>query len=195
MIPIHLRAKSWALSLWTGALGGILLGLLGGGALILAIGDTPPVTIREAREIDGVAFRGGRLDLLQTIDRTRDCAVSTSRYLWRWIDVDGERVLIARLADGTCAAIGGLCSHQVAYLEDGVLEGNTVLCPRHGAAFALTTGEPLSAPADMPECRAIHPTWRPMTSATMHRWWDSPVVRSRSMASVAMDTAVSKPKV
>ena len=66
------------------------------------------------------------------------------------IDVDGERVLLARLADGTCAAIGGLCSHQVAYLEDGVLEGNTVLCPRHGAAFALTTGEPLSAPADMP---------------------------------------------
>ena len=92
MIPIHLRAKSWALSLWTGALGGILLGLLGGGALILAIGDTPPVTIREAREIDGVPFRGGRLDLLQTIDRTRDCAVSTSRYLWRWIDVDGEQI-------------------------------------------------------------------------------------------------------
>lgn len=34
-----------------------------------------------------------------------------------------------------------------------------------------------------------------ITSATMQRWWDSPVVRIRSMASVAMDTAVSKPKV
>lgn len=51
------------------------------------------------------------------------------------------------------------------------------------------------APADIPESRAIHPTSRPMTSATMHLWWDSPVVRSRSMAWVAMDTAVSKPKV
>ena len=47
----------------------------------------------------------------------------------------------------------------------------------------------------MPECSAIQPTWRPITSATMQRWWDSPVVRIRSMASVAMDTAVSKPKV
>jgi 3-phenylpropionate/trans-cinnamate dioxygenase ferredoxin subunit len=66
------------------------------------------------------------------------------------VDVDGERVLLVRRPDGTCAAIGGLCTHQVAYLEDGVLEGDTVLCPRHGAAFALTTGEPLTAPADMP---------------------------------------------
>jgi 3-phenylpropionate/trans-cinnamate dioxygenase ferredoxin component len=66
------------------------------------------------------------------------------------VDVAGERVLVVRQADGTCAAIGGLCSHQVAYLEDGVLEGDKVLCPRHGAAFALATGEPLTAPADMP---------------------------------------------
>jgi 3-phenylpropionate/trans-cinnamate dioxygenase ferredoxin subunit len=66
------------------------------------------------------------------------------------IDLAGERVLIARKTDGTCAAIGGLCSHQVAYLEDGVLEDDKVLCPRHGAAFALATGEPLTAPADMP---------------------------------------------
>ena len=49
------------------------------------------------------------------------------------------------------------------------------------------------APAAMPACRAIQPTWRPMTSATMQRWCESPVVRRRSMASVAMLTAVSKP--
>ena len=51
------------------------------------------------------------------------------------------------------------------------------------------------APAAMPECRAIQPTWRPMTSATMQRLCDSPVVRRRSMASVAIWTAVSKPNV
>ena len=49
------------------------------------------------------------------------------------------------------------------------------------------------APAAMPACRAIHPTWRPMTSATMQRWWESPVVRRRSIASEAMFTAVSNP--
>ena len=49
------------------------------------------------------------------------------------------------------------------------------------------------APPAMPECRAIQPTWRPMTSTTMQRPCDSAVVRSRSIASVAISTAVSKP--
>jgi 3-phenylpropionate/trans-cinnamate dioxygenase ferredoxin subunit len=64
-------------------------------------------------------------------------------------DVAGERVLVAR-AGGRLHAVGGLCTHQIAHLEDGVLEGNRVSCPRHGACFDLETGEPLSAPADMP---------------------------------------------
>ena len=51
------------------------------------------------------------------------------------------------------------------------------------------------APPAMPACRAIQPACRPITSTTRTRWWDSAVVCSRSMASVAMLTAVSKPKV
>ncbi len=51
------------------------------------------------------------------------------------------------------------------------------------------------APPAIPACRAIQPAWRPITSTTSTRWWDSAVVWSRSMASVAMLTAVSKPKV
>ena len=51
------------------------------------------------------------------------------------------------------------------------------------------------APPARPECSAIQPAWRPITSTTSARWWDSAVVRSRSIASVAMPTAVSKPKV
>ncbi len=51
------------------------------------------------------------------------------------------------------------------------------------------------APAAMPECSAIQPTCLPMTSATMQRLCESPVVRRRSMASVAICTAVSKPNV
>ena len=47
----------------------------------------------------------------------------------------------------------------------------------------------------MPACRAIQPAWRPITSTTSTRWCDSAVVCSRSIASLAMLTAVSKPKV
>ncbi|CAM5721427.1 hypothetical protein SALBM135S_03511 [Streptomyces alboniger] len=51
------------------------------------------------------------------------------------------------------------------------------------------------APPAMPDSRAIQPAWRPMTSTTITRWWESAVVFRRSMASVATPTAVSKPKV
>jgi nitrite reductase/ring-hydroxylating ferredoxin subunit len=65
------------------------------------------------------------------------------------VDVAGERVLVAHLKGKWCA-IGGICTHQVSHLEDGVLEDGRVLCPRHGAAFDLATGAPLTAPADLP---------------------------------------------
>ena len=92
MTSSQFNVRSWVRSLGAGALGGIVLGLLSGIAVILAIGETPPITIRAAREVDGVAVRGGRLDLLFTVDRTRDCPATTSRYLWRWVEVDGTSV-------------------------------------------------------------------------------------------------------
>ena len=52
-----------------------------------------------------------------------------------------------------------------------------------------------SPPAAMPACRAIQPASRPMTSTSITRWWLAAVVWIRSIASVAMPTAVSKPKV
>ena len=51
------------------------------------------------------------------------------------------------------------------------------------------------APPAMPACRAIQPACRPITSTTSTRWCDSAVVCSRSIASIAMFTAVSNPKV
>ena len=52
-----------------------------------------------------------------------------------------------------------------------------------------------SAPPASPECSAIQPAWRPITSTTITRLWLSAVVCSRSIASVAICTAVSKPNV
>ena len=51
------------------------------------------------------------------------------------------------------------------------------------------------APPAMPACSAIQPACRPITSTTSARWCDSAVVCSRSIASIAMFTAVSKPNV
>ena len=52
-----------------------------------------------------------------------------------------------------------------------------------------------SAPPAIPLITAIQPVWRPITSTTMTRLWDSAVVWSRSIASVQIETAVSKPNV
>ncbi len=59
-------------------------------------------------------------------------------------DVGPERVLVARVRGRLCA-VGGLCTHQIAHLEDGVLEDNRVLCPRHGAALRPAHGRAADA--------------------------------------------------
>ena len=52
-----------------------------------------------------------------------------------------------------------------------------------------------SAPPAIPDITAIQPVCRPITSTTITRLCDSAVVCSRSIASVQIETAVSKPKV
>ena len=52
-----------------------------------------------------------------------------------------------------------------------------------------------SAPPAMPLVTASQPAWRPMTSTTITRSCDSAVVCRRSIASVAIETAVSNPNV
>ena len=52
-----------------------------------------------------------------------------------------------------------------------------------------------SAPPAIPACVAIQPAWRPITSTTITRLWDSAVVCRRSIASVTICTAVLKPNV
>jgi len=52
-----------------------------------------------------------------------------------------------------------------------------------------------SAPPAIPAITAIQPVWRPITSHTITRSCDSAVECRRSMASVAIVTAVSKPNV
>jgi 3-phenylpropionate/trans-cinnamate dioxygenase ferredoxin subunit len=65
------------------------------------------------------------------------------------VEWDDHRVAVFRIGDDVYA-IGDRCSHAEASLSEGDVYGLEVECPRHGAEFDLTTGEPGSLPATVP---------------------------------------------
>jgi len=63
-----------------------------------------------------------------------------------FIEVDGKPIVIFNVA-GHLFAIGDVCSHDDGPLGDGEVEGEEIVCPRHGARFDLRTGKVASMPA------------------------------------------------
>lgn len=64
-------------------------------------------------------------------------------------EVDGVRVALCNV-NGKFYAIDDVCTHDGGPLDQGVLEGNLVECPRHGAKFDVTTGAVVAMPATAP---------------------------------------------
>src|SRR5918996_5399810 len=65
--------------------------------------------------------------------------------------VNADDIMIAVFnVDGAYYAIEDVCTHDGAPLAGGVLEGDQIICPRHGAHFCLKTGEALTPPAYEP---------------------------------------------
>ena len=67
----------------------------------------------------------------------------------RVVDLDGAQVAVFNL-DGHLYAIEDVCTHDGGVLTGGPVEGDCIVCPRHGARFSIKTGEALSAPAFEP---------------------------------------------
>jgi len=65
------------------------------------------------------------------------------------VEVDGVTVAVFNIG-GTFYAIEDTCTHDGGELAGGALEGDVVICPRHGARFCLRTGAALSPPAYEP---------------------------------------------
>lgn len=55
--------------------------------------------------------------------------------------VGGRRVAVFRRRDGGLSALDAACPHRGGPLADGIVGMGLVVCPLHGRAFALDSGE------------------------------------------------------
>jgi 3-phenylpropionate/trans-cinnamate dioxygenase ferredoxin subunit len=62
------------------------------------------------------------------------------------VDVDGASAVIFNIG-GQYYAIEDVCTHDGAEIASGDLQGDEIVCPRHGARFCVKTGAVKSAPA------------------------------------------------
>lgn len=62
------------------------------------------------------------------------------------VDVDGIDVAIFNI-EGEFFAIQDICTHDGGEIVSGILEGDEIVCPRHGARFCIKTGKVKSPPA------------------------------------------------
>ena len=65
------------------------------------------------------------------------------------VEIDGAIVAVFNIA-GSFYAIEDVCTHDGGELAGGAVEGDVVICPRHGARFCLRTGAALTPPAYEP---------------------------------------------
>ena len=64
----------------------------------------------------------------------------------RVADADGIAVAVFNLG-GEYFAIKDVCPHDGGELANGKLDGEVIICPRHGARFSIKSGVVLSPPA------------------------------------------------
>ncbi|HEX3671712.1 MAG TPA: non-heme iron oxygenase ferredoxin subunit [Candidatus Cybelea sp.] len=67
----------------------------------------------------------------------------------RRVLIDSLEILLCNV-DGKIYAIEDVCTHDGGPLDQGELEGERVVCPRHGATFDVKTGDALTLPAVVP---------------------------------------------
>jgi nitrite reductase/ring-hydroxylating ferredoxin subunit/uncharacterized membrane protein len=63
------------------------------------------------------------------------------------VDVGGTRVLVA-VVEGKPYAMGAVCTHERAFLDEGGVVGHEVTCPLHFSCFDVRTGEVTAPPAE-----------------------------------------------
>lgn len=78
------------------------------------------------------------------IDAIAESALAEGEHIV--VDVEGVDVALFNLS-GQFYAIEDVCSHDGTEIASGELDGDEIVCPRHGARFCVKTGAVKCAPA------------------------------------------------
>ena len=62
----------------------------------------------------------------------------------------GDSPILLCNVDDHIYAIEDVCTHDGGELDQGELEGDRIMCPRHGSYFDVKTGDALTLPAVLP---------------------------------------------
>jgi 3-phenylpropionate/trans-cinnamate dioxygenase ferredoxin component len=81
------------------------------------------------------------------IDVTAETALADGEHVI--VEMNGTDVAVFKL-DGQFYAIEDSCTHDGTEIASGKLEGDEIICPRHGARFCIKTGAVKSPPAYEP---------------------------------------------
>jgi nitrite reductase (NADH) small subunit len=73
----------------------------------------------------------------------------------RAVDIGGEEIAIFNLGE-RFLAVSNRCPHRGGPLADGIVSGESVVCPLHTWKICLTTGE-VRRPQDMAACVRSYP--------------------------------------
>jgi nitrite reductase/ring-hydroxylating ferredoxin subunit len=62
------------------------------------------------------------------------------------VSIPGEDPIAVCQIDGRFFAIADTCTHGMASLSEGEIEGKLIFCPFHGGSFDIETGAPVDRP-------------------------------------------------
>ncbi len=91
----------WGIRHWIAGLTGLVCGALGGLSILYYVSTQPPVIVDAVETSDALVQHGSddTISFVVRLDRVRSCPVQVSRFLWRWVDYEGQRIMDFRGID------------------------------------------------------------------------------------------------
>ncbi|HVO89506.1 MAG TPA: non-heme iron oxygenase ferredoxin subunit [Casimicrobiaceae bacterium] len=65
------------------------------------------------------------------------------------VEIEGHCIALFDLSGRLCAT-SNICTHQLAYMTDGYVDGEYIECPMHQGRFHIPTGAPQCPPVTEP---------------------------------------------